>query len=177
MTYNAHLGHGSVLHSEGIAPAILERVTIVCGSDCTIRLHGIDILNTRLHIHMANQCHLEIGPRTLINGPLDIYLHEPSRVVIGEDCLFAQSQLWTSDMHSIIDRTSGARVNPARDIRIGNHVWVGENALILKGAEIGDGSVVGARSVVNQRFPPNVVVAGAPARIVRRDVDWDQRLL
>lgn len=57
------------------------------------------------------------------------------------------------------------------DTAIGNDVWVGYDALILPGVTIGDGAVVGARAVVTRDVPPYAVVAGNPARIVRRRFD------
>jgi acetyltransferase-like isoleucine patch superfamily enzyme len=57
---------------------------------------------------------------------------------------------------------------PARPIRIGTNVWIGFDACILPGVNIGEGSVVGARSVVDQDVPPYTVVAGNPARVIRK---------
>lgn len=53
-------------------------------------------------------------------------------------------------------------------VRIGNNVWIGFDACVLPGVTIGEGSVVGAKSVVTQDVPPCTVVAGNPARIIRR---------
>ena len=53
-------------------------------------------------------------------------------------------------------------------VSIGDDVWIGTGAVILKGVVIGDRSVVGARAVVTKPVPPDVVVAGNPAKIVRR---------
>jgi acetyltransferase-like isoleucine patch superfamily enzyme len=56
---------------------------------------------------------------------------------------------------------------PARPIRIERNVWIGFDACILPGVRIGEGSIVGARSVVTQDVPPFTIVAGNPARIIR----------
>jgi virginiamycin A acetyltransferase len=53
------------------------------------------------------------------------------------------------------------------DIIIGNDVWIGYQALILSGVTIGDGAVIGARSVVTKDVPPYAIVAGCPARVIR----------
>lgn len=56
----------------------------------------------------------------------------------------------------------------ARPVRIGDNVWIGFESCILPGVTIGNGSIVGARSVVDQDVEPYTVVAGNPARVVRR---------
>lgn len=58
-------------------------------------------------------------------------------------------------------------------IQIGNDVWIGQGAFIRRGVEIGDGAIVGARSVVTRDVPPYAVVAGTPARILRYRFDPD----
>lgn len=71
----------------------------------------------------------------------------------------------------------GERLNYARPVVIGNHVWIGSEVLILKGSTIGDGSVIGARALVAGRIPANVVAAGNPARVVRENVGWNYNLI
>ncbi len=58
--------------------------------------------------------------------------------------------------------------SPARPIRIGRNVWIGFDCCVLPGATIGEGSIVGARSVVAGDVPPFTVVAGNPARVIRK---------
>jgi acetyltransferase-like isoleucine patch superfamily enzyme len=53
-------------------------------------------------------------------------------------------------------------------IRIGSNVWIGANCTILDGAAIGDNTIVVANSLVNRRFPPNVIIQGNPAKVVMR---------
>ncbi|MEH2171306.1 DapH/DapD/GlmU-related protein [Nostoc sp.] len=65
---------------------------------------------------------------------------------------------------------SPRRINatePAQPILIGSNVWIGFDACILPGVTIGEGAIVGARSVVTQDVPPYTIVAGNPARVVR----------
>ena len=90
-------------------------------------------------------------------------------VSIGED--FAVSECVTirdGDNHKL----SGAR-DERSPVVIGNHVWIGMNATILKGVTIGDGAVVAANAVVTRDVAPRALVAGVPARVLREDVDWD----
>jgi virginiamycin A acetyltransferase len=59
------------------------------------------------------------------------------------------------------------------DTVIGNDVWIGQHATILPGVHIGDGAIIGARSVVSRDIPPYTIVAGNPARPVRQRFDDD----
>ncbi len=57
------------------------------------------------------------------------------------------------------------------DIVVGNDVWIGTNATIMPGVTIGNGAVIGAKSVVTKAVPPYTIVAGNPARIIRKRFD------
>lgn len=115
---------------------------------------------------------IKIGNDVSTDGDVHFIMAEGTSISIGDDCMFAKlTNIRTSDQHSIFDRT-GTRTNPPRDVRIGSHVWVGASCLIMKGAQIGDGAVVGIQSMVCKDVPPRSVVAGRPARLIREDIEW-----
>ena len=60
----------------------------------------------------------------------------------------------------------------AKPVIIGDNVWIGYRAMILKGVTIGDNSVVAANSVVTKDVPSNSIVAGNPAKIIRTGINW-----
>lgn len=139
------------------------------------------------HLEIAEGCHfrslylyflsdntrITIGPNTLCRASFWANLSGAGRrITVGAQCLFASVKLRTSDSHHIIDLDSGDMVNPAEDITIGDHVWIAEDVLVLKGSTIGAGSVVGARSMVRGEIPTNSLVAGTPAKILRRNIAW-----
>lgn len=94
-------------------------------------------------------------------------------VTVGDDCMFARNtHVATSDLHGISDAQTGAWLNPPSDVRLGRHVWVGQDAVILKGVNIGSGAIIGARSLVNRDVPPATIAAGSPAKPIKSGVDW-----
>lgn len=55
-----------------------------------------------------------------------------------------------------------------KPIKIGDYVWIGSNATILQGVTIGNGAIIGANAVITKDVPQNSVVAGVPARVIRK---------
>ena len=86
-------------------------------------------------------------------------------------------EIHTTDYHSIIDKY-GNRINPSESVIIGDHVWIGIRTIILKGSEIASNSIIGAGSIVNNKISEeNVVIAGNPADVRKKYVNWDIRNL
>lgn len=123
-------------------------------------------------------CSVIVGDRVVFNGHATIKLAEKTRITIGNDSMFADGlHMTTTDWHSIIDVESGERLNPSKDITIGDRVWVAEDVRILKGVTIGHDSIIGAGSVVTKNVPNNVIVAGNPARIIKTGITWKKELI
>ena len=80
-------------------------------------------------------------------------------------------KIYDTDYHKILDR-DGNVLNEDKDIIINNHVWIGVNAIILKGVTIGEGSIVAAGAVVTKDVPAGCLVAGNPAKVIRENVIW-----
>lgn len=116
---------------------------------------------------------IHIGSRTCLTGKTQLACTEGRMIQIGNDCLFSNHiQFRTGDSHSILDQ-NGKRINAAGDIIIGDHVWIGQNVTVLKGSIIQNDSVVGSGAIVTGKyFVPNVILAGIPAKIVKKDINW-----
>lgn len=107
---------------------------------------------------------VRIGDRVRLNGA---GIQAATRVEIGDDAILGSCTIVDTDHHAVKpEERAGGRV-PTRPITIGRNVWIG-GAAVLKGVSIGDNSVIGLGSVVTEDVPANVVVAGNPARVVRR---------
>lgn len=109
---------------------------------------------------------------TLGNG----YMNYDSKIMcfkqisIGDDTFISENVvIRDSDNHKILD---GKHI-PTQPINIGNHVWIGIGATILKGVTIGDGAIIAAGAVVTKDVPPKTLVGGVPARVIKENVEWE----
>ncbi|TCJ29450.1 acyltransferase [Nocardioides jejuensis] len=137
-----------------------------------------------------------VGPHTFMTAA-DLYCGAGSTLVLnshvvatgkaivdarnGGSIVALPDQLWaagayvvTDDMHRLEDLETGARLNAyGAHVRLGRHVWLGRDAIVSGHVEIGEGAVVGMRSLVrNQKVPAHTAVAGTPARVIREGVTW-----
>lgn len=88
-------------------------------------------------------------------------------IVFGEFCMVGDMvAVYDSDFHGVApDRRDTA--GKSAPVCIGDRVWIGSRAMVLKGVTIGDDSVVAAGAVVTRDVPPNTLVAGVPAKVIR----------
>lgn len=155
-----------------------SRMHISAGDRCSLVIEGILAMHNQLFITMGNDAHLHISSGQMMGGVVSINLHEPSFIAIGKDCLWANATLQTSDCHSILSVESDERLNKAEDIILGDRVWLAQDALVLKGATVGNDVVIGARSVVaSGSYPSNSVLAGVPARVVKTGTYWRHEIV
>ena len=113
---------------------------------------------------------LSIGNGTNMNG-LGTKVLCAESVTIGAGCTFSwEVQVLDNDFHAIT--VDGVQQPSTAPVVIGDRVWVGTRAVILKGVTIGDGAVVAAGAVVNKDVPAGAVVAGVPAKVVGRADSW-----
>ena len=140
---------------------------LVIGQNC--RLRGV--------ITVGDGSRVEFGAGVHITRPSQVVAREGTEIVVGNGCLFSDVTIMSTDAHSILDLTTRKRLNKAKNVRIGDKVWLAEKVAVYKGAEIGRGSVIGARSVVRGTIPENVVAVGVPAKVVRSNIAWSHKLL
>jgi acetyltransferase-like isoleucine patch superfamily enzyme len=147
--------------ARGMAPVVeLAR-------DATLAIHG--------RARFGDGTKILVGPGATVSIGDDSHLDGDCRIVcaagvsIGGGCAIAWEVLiMDTDFHRI-----DGRADSDAPVRLGDRVWVGVGAKILKGVTVGDGAIVAAGAVVTRDVPAGALVAGSPARVVREHVSWD----
>ena len=157
--------YGRRLGLEGLA-FIGPKVILQIGRDARIELgrwswvgHGTKI-----------RCHegiVSIGAKSVLGQECTISAYQ--HVSIGRECVIADRVMLIDFDHGMVEVERPIRLQGIykRDVRVGNNVWIGYGACILRGVTIGDNAVIGTSAVVTKDVPANAVVAGVPARVIR----------
>lgn len=173
-------GHGNVIQIEGTRNPQKIYVNIhgnhnrlVIGRRSLMQSLRVDIGSRRW---LSSHSRLIIGEHFSIGSKGRFLLPNSGNVIeIGNHCMFSSSvQLRGGEYpHLIFDKETGENLDQSEGIYIGDHAWIGEGVFIAKSVTIPSDTIVGARSVVTKRFAEqNTVIAGNPARVVKRGVQW-----
>jgi acetyltransferase-like isoleucine patch superfamily enzyme len=159
------------------APLRLAKLRIIFNCDNGVvelrRSQGVAAFSATIRVGQDST--VIVGRNVSAVGSVVISAVEGTSVKIGDDVMFAsENEVRADDAHPIFDVRTQKRVNVSQSVTIGNHVWLARGAAVLPGASIGDGSVIGFRSVVTRKIPNNCVAAGVPAKVVRRDIAWER---
>ncbi len=130
----------------------------------------------KLHVDIYNNSVFYMGRDNYINGVINMSLSERKHCFIGNDSIFSFG-IWfrTSDPHLIYSTVDKNRLNNSKSIYLGDHVWIGQNALILKGTKVESGSIIAAMSVSsNKLINNNSSWGGNPIRKIKDDIFWDR---
>ncbi|KAJ1992318.1 hypothetical protein H4R33_001047 [Dimargaris cristalligena] len=122
--------------------------------------------------HFDYGYNIRVGRNFYMNGFGTILDCMP--VMFGDNVMLGPHVQIYTVTHPLDPVARSSRIEYAKPIHVGNDVWIGGGAIILPGITIGEGAIVAAGGVVTRDVPPNVVVAGNPARIIKRlDVKID----
>ena len=126
-----------------------------------------------INVSVFNNSTLYLGPNAYFNGTLNVSLSEEKNFLVGEGCLFSFG-IWgrTADPHLIYDMDSKVRINPSKSIMIGDHVWIGQSAMLLKGCQVGSGSIIGAGAILSKITGTNEIWGGNPAKKIKENIFW-----
>ena len=144
----------------------------ISGNFCTVEIEKHCILSN-LEIWIEdNLGEIRIGSLTTIEGG-HIAATEGGTITIGQDCMFSHAiVIRNGDSHTIYSQLTNQRINSARDVHIGDHVWLGEGVKILKGTEIAAGTIIAAGAIVSGIAENNSIYAGIPAKKIKNNIHW-----
>lgn len=128
-------------------------------------------------------CHTYIGENFFAN--FNMMVMDDGRIFIGDNVMFGPNVSLMATLHPLIPEERIAMKYPdghvsmseyAKDIHIGNNVWLACNVVVLAGVTIGDNAVIGAGSVVTKDIPANYIAYGNPCKPVRLIAAKDSKL-
>lgn len=118
-------------------------------------------------------CNISLGKDFYSN--FNLTLLDCSLITFGDGVLIGPNCTFTTATHPTDPLLRTAGIEYAHPITVGNDVWFGSNVVVLPGVKVGDGSVVGAGSIVTKDVPANTVVVGSPARVIKRLTPRDDK--
>jgi acetyltransferase-like isoleucine patch superfamily enzyme len=166
---------------------------IIFGKRCRFRNVNIEIIGSNNKIIIfdkvnfmeggkflieGDNCIISIGENTLFRNANLFAGESQTKIEIGNNCFCGIVNFSTSDFHSILDRTTGHRINKAGNIIVGNNNWITNGVNIRKGTIIMNDTVIAANSFVNAKFiNSNIIIAGQPAKVVKENIVWSREKL
>jgi acetyltransferase-like isoleucine patch superfamily enzyme len=154
-----------------------------------LRTDGLAFIGPGVVLEIGKTARIELGRWSWVGHGTKIRAHEGvvsdgaktvmgqectisafQRVSIGRECVIADRVMMIDFDHGVVEVERPIRQQGIykRDVRIGNNVWIGYGACILRGVTVGDNSIIGTNAVVTKDVPANSVVAGVPARVIRK---------
>lgn len=163
-------------------PVIFNKsgANLIIGDNVTIKSsflsNLVGLYSRTIIVTRAPDAEIIIGNNVGVSGAT---IYARSRIEIGENtCIGGNTKILDNDFHPIEVEARNRLLNdsnggdselvPSKPIKIGKNCFIGCNSIILKGTVLGDGCVVGAGAVVSGKFEDNCVIAGNPARVIKR---------
>lgn len=135
--------------------------------DATLAVTGNFRIYSGAKVYVNKKASLSLGSG-YINHNLNISCF--NKIEIGQGVAISENvTIRDSDNHQIIGSGNGM----TQPVKIGNRVWIGMNVTILKGVTIGDGAIIAAGSVVTKDVEPKSLVAGVPAKVIKKNRVWE----
>lgn len=158
-------------------PLVFNKLFVEAGNGANIVVGERAAVN-ELWLNSPRGASIKIGRGLQVNGSVAIRADEEANITMGDNCLLAPGvKIWSSDMHSIFEQSTGKRINHARDIIIEDHVWLCDEVKVLKGSIIRSNSVIGSNSVVAREIPANSVAVGNPVQVKKTGINWSIDLI
>lgn len=187
---NRNIRHSRILFYKGALLSLDDNSEIELNASLILGKKRVRGNNVSTRIQLARNCKLTVNGNFRCNEGTYIWITHSghlileggfinegatitcaSEVRIGKGANIAREAVIRDfDGHYIED----VNYRTAKPVYIGDNVWIGYRAMILKGVTIGDGSIVAANAVVTKDVPPHCIVAGNPAKVIRNNINWRQ---
>ena len=133
---------------------------------------GVTVRHTQIEI-LGDNCFIEIGKNSIIGHESYLSAKEGKMLLIKDNCMLSRNvKIMTSDGHPIYQ--DKVMINNAKDVLIGNNVWLADNVTVLKGVSIGNDCVVGINSTLTHSIDSHTIAVGNPAKVVKENIRWEE---
>lgn len=147
-----------------------EEAYLLVRDGAELTINGLVRLASRSTLQVQKDAKLTIGKA---------YINHESCIIIGRDCTIGSGilisravKIFDSDFHKVLD-DEGNQTNFPKPMKIGDHVWIGLGAIILRGSQIGNGAVISAGAVVMGKIKEGTNAIGNPARSYSK-IKWEE---
>jgi acetyltransferase-like isoleucine patch superfamily enzyme len=153
------------LRTDGLA-FVRPGVKFEIGPNATVTLGRWSWLGDGTKVR-AHEGEISIGAKSVLGQECTISCYQ--HVSIGRECIIADHVMLIDFDHGVVEVERPIREQGIykRDVHVGNNVWLGYGACVLRGVTIGDNVVVGTSAVCTKDIPENAVAAGVPAQVIR----------
>lgn len=177
---------------------ILKNTNVVLGKDAKIIVKsGILTINSNYDNYEIGSFNLIMGKDSKLISNNNFNLHKNGHVIlqrnarfelgsgyisrnckircfnsitIGNDVAISENfTIWDDDAHILNNHEIPSE---KKEIKIGNHVWIGNNVTVLKGVNIGNNVVIASNSLVNKDIPDNCLAGGIPTKVIKENINW-----
>ena len=112
---------------------------------------------------------IQIGAGSFFNH--NIYLMDCAEIKIGKKCFIGPNCGFYTAIHPMLVEPRNEGLEMAKPIELADNIWIGADVTILPGVKIGEGSVIGAKSLVSKDIPAGVLAFGNPCRVIKPIID------
>lgn len=145
-----------------------KKATLIMKKNSSLKILGNHTIYNNCYVEINENANVTIGNGGYFNHGTALQCDK--EISIGNDVYIAPNvSIQDYDEHIVLKEG----YEPSKPIHIGNHVWIGKSATILKGVSIGDNSVIAAGAIVTKDVPPNSLVGGIPAKVIETNINWE----